>query len=358
MSTSRSTRAAAPAADAAGVVRQDPDRDRADDEDDEVLDAGAGHAGADDGDAPGTFTRPLLRRKGRRPLRVEAVDGTTLVAVAARPPLGEYVRSVWQRRHFIVADARAKVISGTSGNLLGQAWLVLNPLLDAAVYLLIFGLLLRANRGIDNFIGYLVIGVFMFRFTTSCVSGGARAVVAARSLVRSFSFPRAALPVAMVARQTISFGPTLVTMVAIVLLTRPGPDETWRSPVENLGWLWLLVPVVLVLQLAMNLGLALIAARVTTHVPDFQQVIRLLMRFWLYGSAVFFSFERFIHHPQLLEAVQLNPMYRVLEITRDCLLYGVVPSWEAWAILTAWAVGLLALGTVFFWRGEAGYGSV
>lgn len=313
---------------------------------------------ADDEPVTPQFAKPLLAREGRRPVRVEPVDGTALTPVADRPPLGDYLRMLWQRRHFIVADARAKVISGTSGTLLGQAWLVLNPLLDAAVYLVIFGILLQANRGIDNFIGYLLIGVFMFRFTTSCVTGGAKSVVSAKSLVRSFSFPRAALPLGTVARQTISFLPTVATMVVLVLLTRPGEADAWASPVENLSWRWLLVPVALVLQLAMNLGLALIAARLTVKVPDLGQVIGLLMRFWLYGSAVFFSFERFIDHPRLLEAVQLNPMYRVLEITRDCLLYGVTPTWQAWTILTSWAVGLLLVGTVVFWRGEESYGSV
>jgi len=304
------------------------------------------------------FTRPLLARDGRRPVRIEPVDGTALSPVADRPRLGEYLRMLWQRRHFIVADARAKVISGTSGNLLGQAWLVLNPLLDAAVYLVIFGLLLRSNRGIDNFIGYLIIGVFMFRFTTSCMTGGARSVIAAKSLVRSFSFPRAALPVATVARQTLSFSPAFVTMLILVLLTRPGATDDWHAPITLISWRWLLVIIVLVLQLMMNLGLALLAARVTTRIPDFSQVIGVFARFWLYGSAVFFSFERFIGHPQLLQAVQLNPMYRVLEITRDCMLYGVTPSWQAWTILASWAVGLLVVGILVFWWGEETYGAV
>jgi teichoic acid transport system permease protein len=304
------------------------------------------------------FTKPLLSREGRRPVRVEPVDGTALHPVADRPALGDYLRLLWQRRHFIVADARAKVISGTSGNLLGQVWLVLNPLLDAAVYLVIFGLLLRSSRGIDNFIGYLIIGVFMFGFTTRSVTGGARSVIAARSLVKSFSFPRAALPIATVARETLSFVPALLTMLVLLLFTRPGAGEAWSTPLQEISWRWLLVPLVLLLQLAMNLGLALLAARATTRVPDLNHVIGLAMRFWLYGSAVFFSFDRFISHPRVLELVQLNPMYRVLEITRDCLLYGVTPPWQAWTIVACWAVGLLLVGTVVFWRGEESYGSV
>ncbi|WP_158609565.1 ABC transporter permease [Cellulomonas triticagri] len=277
------------------------------------------------------------------------VDGSQLAPVTQRPPLREYLGRLWERRHFIRADARAKVVAGSRGTLLGTAWLVLRPVLDAAVYLVIFGLVLRADRGIENFLGYLVIGTFMFQFTSRCLSTGAQSLISGKALMKSFAFPRAALPVATVVRETISYGPVLVAMVAILLVL---PD----SPV--LSWRWALVPLAIALQVVMGLGLALLAARPTARVPDLQHIIGFFSRFWLYGSAVFFSYERFVSHPQVLELVQLNPMFRVLEITRDCLLYGITPGAEAWVILGAWAGALLTAGLVVFWRGEERYGAL
>ncbi|WP_307861534.1 ABC transporter permease [Cellulomonas wangleii] len=308
-------------------------------------------------DTAAVFTRPLLLREGRRPLYVEPVDGTLLQPVTGRPPMAEYLHLLWKRRHFIAADARAKVSTRNSGTLLGRAWLVLSPLMDATVYLVIFGLLLRSSRGIDNFIGYLVIGVFLFQFTSRCLVQGSRSLIAGRALLRSFAFPRAALPVAAVAREALSFAPALATLVVIVLFTRPGQEDAWTAPIDQISWRWLLVPLVLALQLAMNLGLALIAARITTRVRDLSNVITLFTRFWLYGSAVFFSFDRFIDHPTLLQVVQLNPMFIVLDMVRDCLLYAQTPAWESWALLSGWAAALLVVGTVTFWRGEESYGT-
>jgi len=294
------------------------------------------------------FQPPLLARERARPVRVESVDRTLLQPVSGRPPLSDYLGHVWQRRHFIWADARAHVLGGTSGNLLGTAWLVINPVLDGAVYYVIFALLLRANRGIDNFLGYLIIGVFLFQFTTQCLTQGARSVVAGRQLIRSFAFPRAALPVAAVVRQTISFVPVLLVMVTLIAAIPPVEPVTWR---------WVLVPGALALQMMLNLGLALLAARAVSAFPDLTHLISVFTRFWLYGSAVFFSYERFIDHPVLLEVVQLNPMFIVLDITRDSLLYGVTPSAQSWRVLAAWSVALLVAGTVYFWRGEESYGS-
>jgi teichoic acid transport system permease protein len=45
---------------------------------------------------------------------------------------------------------------------LGQLWQVLTPLLNSAVYYLIFGVLFKANRGISNYPAFLVTGVFIF----------------------------------------------------------------------------------------------------------------------------------------------------------------------------------------------------
>jgi teichoic acid transport system permease protein len=285
----------------------------------------------------------------RRETRTEVVDGSALGPVTVRPPLGESLAKLWERRHFIRADARARLVAGSRGTLLGMAWLVLRPVLDAAVFLVIFGLVLRADRGVENFLGYLVIGTFMFQFTVRCLSAGAQSLISGKALMKAFSFPRAALPVATVARETLSYVPVLGAMIVVLVLLPEPPVLSWR---------WALVPVVVVLQVLMGLGMALLVARPTARVPDLQHIIGFFSRFWLYGSAVFFSYERFIKHPAALEAIQLNPMFRVLEITRDCLLYGVTPEPDAWIILSAWALGLAVVGLVVFWRGEERYGAL
>ncbi|MEK8227741.1 hypothetical protein NKG05_18995 [Oerskovia sp. M15] len=79
--------------------------------------------------------------------RIEVISAGRLNRVGARPPLGEYIAQLWDRRYFLWADARAKVTSGTRETLLGTAWLVIKPILDGLTYFLIFGLLLKSSRG-------------------------------------------------------------------------------------------------------------------------------------------------------------------------------------------------------------------
>ena len=296
---------------------------------------------------------------GRREHRVVEVDGTQLHRVLSRPPLWQYILLLWERRFFIMADARARVEVSNTRNLLGRAWLIIDPLLNAGVYFIVFGLLLHSGRGIPNFLGYLLIGVFFFAFTNRCLTQGATSITSGKTLIRAFMFPRASLPVATVVRETLSFVPVLVPLFVLLFampwiqsIVTPG-EETW--PVVS--WLWLFLPFVLGLQWLLSLGLALVAARLCARIPDLTKLIGVFSRFWLYSSAVFFSPDRFENIPWMTTVMQLNPMFLVLDITRDCVLYGVPPDPNNWFILEAWAFGLAAVGLIFFWRGEETYGA-
>ncbi len=93
---------------------------------------------------------------------------------AERPGFFEYLGKLWQRRHFIWAYATARNVSMYTDARLGQVWQVLTPLLNCAVYYLIFGILFKATRGVYNYIPYLVIGVFIFTFTERSILTGSR----------------------------------------------------------------------------------------------------------------------------------------------------------------------------------------
>ncbi|MBE9937856.1 ABC transporter permease [Cellulosimicrobium cellulans] len=281
------------------------------------------------------------------PSTTEVVSAGRLTRVGARPPLGVYLGQLWNRRHFLWAEARAKVTSGARENLLGTVWLVLKPVLDGLTYFLIFGLLLKSSRGIDNFIGYLIVGVFLFSFTTKAVTGGANSIRNGRNLIRAFSFPRASLPISVILRGMLDMIPVLGAMVVLLAVMPPAEVFTWRV---------VLVPGVLALQVLFTTGLALLLARCVAVVPDLNQLISFGMRLWLYGSAVFFSYDQFIDHPTALALMEANPMFMVLSMVRDCLLYGVTPALSSWLGLGAWAVGTLVVGFLFFYHGEESYG--
>nr|WP_275901942.1 ABC transporter permease [Brevibacterium zhoupengii] len=238
--------------------------------------------------------------------------------------------------------------SSTRKNLLGYGWLFLTPLFSVLAFWFIFGFILQTSRGVPNFIGFLVVGVFFFGFTGRCLTGGTGAIRSGASMIRGFQFPRAALPISTVVRNFLDFLPTLVVMVIVLAIIPPLEVITWR--------VFLVIPVI-VLQTIFNVGLACLLARLGHIVPDLTNFMSIVSRFWLYGSGVFFSIEdRLADHPALLAAMQFNPLAAYLTLVRNSLLYGVDSPPSLWLVGTFWAFGLLIVGFLFFWRGEETYG--
>ncbi|SDN22165.1 teichoic acid transport system permease protein [Actinomyces ruminicola] len=270
-----------------------------------------------------------------------------LSPVGQRPRLGKYIAQLWQRRHFIWADARAKALGSQRGTLLGNAWLIVKPMLDSLVFFIIFGLLLQTSRGIENFIGYLIIGVTLFPPLQRAITGGAQVIQNGRNMIRGFSFPRAVLPISYTLRSAIDSLPPLLAVLLLVMALPPHALPTWH---------WVLIAPIFLLQFTFGLGLTFFTARITALLPDMRNIWPFLTQFWFYGSGVFFSYERFIDHPTMLAFMDVNPGYLILTMYRNCILYSTVPDARSWVMLIAWAFGTFALGFVFFWAKEVDYG--
>jgi teichoic acid transport system permease protein len=258
----------------------------------------------------------------------------------------DYLVQLWDFRQFIFYDARARVQSGTRRDKLGSAWLLLNPVLNGLTYFLVFGLLLGTGKGIPNFIGYLVIGIFMFQMTSGAIVNGARSMQQNKALVQGFSFPRAALPIGVNLRELLANIPLLIAMLLIVVILPPSEPITWR---------WIMIVPVVALQFIFNLGVGLILARIIARVHDVSHLLPFVLRLLMYLSAIFYSYERFIGHPAVLMAMEANPMFIIIDITRDAILYAVTPDWHSWAVLSAWSLTALIVGMLFFWKAEESY---
>ncbi len=275
-------------------------------------------------------------------------DVSGLHSVTDRPTLGRYLNQLWERRHFIWWQSRSRVVTGHDDSRLGSVWLVLRPLLDAAFYWLIFGVLLQFDRGMSNYVAFVIIGVFMFQFTGTALTVGTRTISSNVSLIRAFQFPRMALPLADLVYDIMQRMLAVLVMFALIMLIPPH---------ETPEWTWLLLPVLLAVQSVMNFGLMLIVARASTLLPDTARVMQFVSRILMYGSGVIFPIDRFTrNHPELHSVIELNPLYVLLNMYREILIDGTVPAPEHWLTLLCWALGLFLAGFFLFWLGEESYG--
>lgn len=280
----------------------------------------------------------------QRPILV--IDRTGLSTLDARPSFIDYLRQLYGRKDYILADAKARAFQGNRDYILGAAWVVLEPLMNAAMYGLLFGFLFSTSRGIDNYIGYLILGITYFSHLNRCLLGGPGLVRANRAMLSSFHFPKASIVFSQSQFRLYDFLPSAIVGVIFALCAQ------WQKPIS---WTIVLLPFLVLMLHVFGIGLMLISARICAFVPDFRVALNFLSRFWLYGSGIFFSAERFINHPLVYNAITINPAYQFLKAIRDVTIYSSVPPATTWAMLLAWTIGTFTVGLIYFWEAEERY---
>ena len=268
-----------------------------------------------------------------------------LQKVGRRPRLGSYVADAWRRRSFALTLAQFSLEASTSKSRLGVAWLVIVPALQITIYGLIFGFILGSARP-ANFMPFLITGIVLFQFLAGSFSDGAKSITSNASLVRSLNFPRMLLPVSAVISQVFKFVPLmLIMMITLLFLGEPIRVQ------------WLLMLPILLLALLFSAGTAMIAARLTVHLSDLNQLIPFLTRVAFYASGVFFSVDKvFASFPELGVIAKLNPIHAYLALARGVLVRGYEVTAFDWIVGGAWAAVALIAGFFYFWSAEERYG--
>jgi teichoic acid transport system permease protein len=270
----------------------------------------------------------------------------------ARPTLRAYVSQLWARRHFITAFATAKLTAQYSQAKLGQVWQVMTPLLNAAVYYFIFGVLLGTKHGVPDYIPFLVTGVFIWTFTQSSIMAGTRAIAGNLGLVRALHFPRAALPISFCIQQLQQLLFSMAALIVILLC--------FGIPVTTS---WLLVIPALTLQFVFNAGVSMVMARMGASTPDIAQLMPFVLRTWMYVSGVMWSLDKLSAKNHMPHVVTLMLENNPAAIYIDLMRFALIDSYHSsqlpahvWLIATGWALLAGVGGFIYFWKAEETYG--
>ena len=274
-----------------------------------------------------------------------ASDTGRLMDLSAVPSSAAYLREAWRRREFAVVVPMQDLRAQNMDTAMGQLWHLLNPALLVGVYFFIFGVVLDTRRGVDNFLGFLIVGIVLFHLTQRVIQDAAVCITRNMGLLRSIQFPRILLPVATVNGQTFAFLPALG--VALLALLATGERPTLR---------WLLLIAVLAAVYVFNLGAALLVARIGASVRDLQRLLPHLMRLLFYASGVIFSVEAFITSEAWRRAFAINPVYDLITCARWCLLGTDVGS-PVVVGMVVWCVLLPVVGFLAFRGAERSFGS-
>jgi len=254
------------------------------------------------------------------------------------PPIGPYLRTLWQRRDFAFELSRTNLRAQHFNTVFGQFWLLINPLLLALVYFVLVDILRGGERG-SEFLAHLIAGLFAYYFVNTALTTAVRSVTSGGKLILNTAFPRVLLPLAAVITAFKRFLPTLPIyfVIHLVIGLPVGVELLWGIPIIGL-----------LVVLAAGLSIAVSALQV--YFRDLKSFLPYGLRMWLYTSPILYFADEV---PERYEWILLiNPLAPMLTAWSDVLIFGRQPDGTDLAIGAAWAFGLLLAGMAFFMSRE------
>jgi teichoic acid transport system permease protein len=256
---------------------------------------------------------------------------------AGLPPLVKYFRELWARREFASELSRSTMRSANTSTFFGQAWLILNPLLLAAVYYLLVTII--RNRHDPSFFTHLLLTIFAFHLVSTAILTGSKSVTTSGKLLINTAFPRLLIPLSAVRTAFFRFLPTIPLYFVFHLILMP---RQW-------SWSMLLSVYFLGCMIVFSMGLAAFFATLQVYFRDTSSFLPYFVRIWMYLSPVLWlpdSVTKF--SKAALTLIQVNPMYSMLGGYAESLQEGHVPPPYMWVTAAAWALASAAIGFLFF----------
>lgn len=218
---------------------------------------------------------------------------------------------------------------------LGVVWVVLQPILAAGIFSIVFGGIGRFSSDGAPYFMFAYAGMLAWNAFNNTLAMVTVSLVGNAQLVSKIYFPRLLLPLAQLATRGIDFVIALSVFLVLAQLTGVGLHPRLA-----------LAPLVLVWILALALGPALVTCSLNVSYRDVGYMVPVILPLFLYLSPVAYSADDL---PERFSAFyDANPLVGAIDAMRWCLLgRGSLDAGQVVYSLGSTAV-LLVVGLVFF----------
>lgn len=242
----------------------------------------------------------------------------------------KYKDLLWE---FVKKDIKLKY----RNSLLGIIWSMLNPLLIMVVLTFIFSNLFK--NSIPNFPVYCLSGRLIYDFFSQSTNQSMNSITSKSSLIKKIYVPKYLYPLSRVISSFIIFLISLIPLLIIMIVT--------KVQVTKIS---ILVVYPLISLFFISLGIGLILATINTFFRDMQHLYSVVLLIIMYASAIFYSAD--IINPKYVAILNLNPIFPVIKVFRDCILYGQITAINSWWLCAVYAIISVIVGTIIFSKNE------
>jgi ABC-type polysaccharide/polyol phosphate export permease len=190
---------------------------------------------------------------------------------------------------------------------------------------------------------YAYVGLAPWTFFSNGLLASLKSLVANRNMITKVYFPREVFPLSAIAAALIDFGIAMIVLGGLIAYFRWNGSFSYQLPTSIV-----LLPAVLLVQVALMVGLGMMLATANLFYRDVRPVFSVFIQLWMFVSAVVVPVP--VDGSSLSKWIALNPMVPIINGYRDCIIYGQAPSLAELGYSAAFAAAVLLLGLISFRR--------
>ena len=230
------------------------------------------------------------------------------------------------------------------GSALGLFWSFGNPLLLLTVYSIVFNYFQPPRTDIQPYALFLCCGLLPWTWFAASLNESANSLVAGGNLIKKVLFPAEVLPIVSVLANMVQFLiglPILAGFLVYYAYFDPSVTATPRVALHAAELVWL--PVVVLVQLVLSMGLAFILSALTVHFRDVRDILVNLLTLWFFATPIIYSW-RVAEGTKLKPLLDINPFTHLAISYQEILFNPENAFGHLWWLL---ALGVASVGIFF-----------
>lgn len=242
-------------------------------------------------------------------------------------------KNIYEYRELLKTNIKKEIRGRYKQSALGVIWSFLNPLLQLAVYAIIFPIILRVQQ--ENYVIFVCSALIPWTFFTTIVTQSTGVIIANGNILKKVYFPREILPISVVTSAAVNF--LISTIIILVFVLCYGMGITWHI---------VFYPLVLLVQYVLSLGISFILSSLTVYFRDLEHFVGIAMMLLFYATPIVYSINTI--EGSYAKLLELNPMCHIVEAYRSIFYYQGIPNLESLGILLVLSFILCILGYKLF----------
>lgn len=256
------------------------------------------------------------------------------------------IKEIFKYRELLKNNVKKEVRGRYKNSILGVMWTFLNPLLQIAVYAMIFPYILKQQQ--PYYLIFVCVGLIPWSFFTTTIIQSTNTIIGNANIVKKVYFPREILPLSVVLSGAINF--LIATIIILAFCIGGGKGITWHI---------IIFPIILLLQMILQLAISFVLSAVTVYIRDIEHFVQIVLMLMFYATPIVYSTATLDGSTAtarfMKKVIMLNPMTTIIEGYRSIFYTQTLPDFKGIGIWYIISILLLFIGWLIFKKLQKGF---